>query len=137
MNAAKATWKWIGTLPSKIKIAVLQVWQRVRQIPEEVLHFAKRIPGVFRTIGRFLWDGMKTVGSALRLVVGKTVSLLHTIFEAIATFYRNLTLANIWAGITDLLEAGLCLAASEAMASRKTRLQSGGNGLGKLVRMGR
>jgi hypothetical protein len=52
---------------------------------------------------KWIVDGVSEGAQLLWTVVLKTVSLLHTALAAIVSFFRSLTLKDIWNGFVDLL----------------------------------
>jgi hypothetical protein len=93
-DTGKALWKFgTTTLPRWLKKLVLWFWSL----------FTTRIPNAIAIVAKWIWSGFSATGRAVLDVILKAVSLLHTIFEAIITFFRNLTLKDIWNGFCNLL----------------------------------
>ncbi|KAH0566266.1 hypothetical protein GP486_000341 [Trichoglossum hirsutum] len=103
----RAAWKFsTKTLPRWIKKFVLWLWKGVKalpgwlwniltkRIPKAIHAFMVRIRPTFIWVGGVVWD-----------IILKTASVLHTAFQAVITFFRNLTLKDIWHGFCDLLRA--------------------------------
>jgi hypothetical protein len=95
-DAGKAVWKFgTETLPRWLRRKALWVWSLL----------TKRIPKAVVIIAKWMWAGLSSIGKAFWDVILKAVSLLHTVFEAVITFLRNLTLKDIWDGFCHLLRA--------------------------------
>jgi hypothetical protein len=93
-DTGKAVWKFgTATLPRWLKKLALWVWSV----------FTRRIPRAVAIVAKWIWDGLSSVGRAVLDAILKIVSLLHTVFEAVITFFRNLTLKDIWNGFRNLL----------------------------------
>jgi hypothetical protein len=94
-DAGKDVWKFgTITLPRWLKKLVLWFWNLL----------AKRIPKAIAIVAKWLWGGLSSIGKAVLDVILKAISLLHTVFEAIITFFRNLTLKDIWNGFCNFLQ---------------------------------
>jgi Ankyrin repeats (3 copies) len=92
----KAVWKFgTETLPRWLKKVAMWFWELL----------TKRIPKAIVIALKWIWNGLSSIAKAVWNVVLKAVSLLHTVFEAVITFLRNLTLKDIWNGFCDLLRA--------------------------------
>lgn len=96
---------WIRKLPTKIKTVAEQTWRTVRSWPGEIQRFVRRIPGALKIAWTYIVEGAKTMGNAVKQVLDKIFSLLHTTISAIFTFFRQLTIGNLITAIADLLEA--------------------------------
>ena len=96
---------WIRKLPTKIKTAAEQTWRILRSWPGEIQRFVQRIPGALKIAWTYIMEVAKTMGNAVKQVLDKIFSLLHTAISAIFTFFRHLTFANLITAIADLLEA--------------------------------
>jgi hypothetical protein len=93
-DTVKAVWKFgTTTLPRWLKKLALWFWSL----------FTTRIPRAIAIAAKWIWSGLSVMGRAVLDVILKAVSLLHTVFEAIITFFRNLTLKDIWNGFCNLL----------------------------------
>lgn len=93
-DTGKAVWKFgTTTLPRWLKKLALWFWSL----------FTTRIPRAIVIAAKWIWAGLSSMGRAILDVILKVVSLLHTIFEAVITFFRNLTLKDIWDGFCNLL----------------------------------
>jgi hypothetical protein len=92
----KATWKFsTETLPRWLKKCVLWVWNVL----------TKRIPEAIHSLKEWIWATMMQIGEAVWNIILKTASLLHTAFQAVITFFSNLTLKDIWHGFCEFLRA--------------------------------
>ena len=92
----KELWKFgTQTLPEWIQKLALWFWDLI----------TVRIPTAIVVVAKWIWFGISSLSKAAWDVILKMASLLHTIFQAIATFLRDLTLRDIWNGLCDLLRA--------------------------------
>ncbi|KAH7013175.1 hypothetical protein EDB80DRAFT_709450 [Ilyonectria destructans] len=91
---AQGTWKVMKDIPPLLKEIAKETWKHI-----------KAIPGVVK--GFFLWigRGLKSIGEAVFNVVARLVSLLHTAVSAVFSFFRSITLKDIWDGFCSLLRA--------------------------------
>ena len=62
-----------------------------------------RIPAALKAIGHWIWNGVKTFGKSLAKVASSIISLLHTVYTALVSFFANLTLQDIWNGLCNIL----------------------------------
>ena len=96
---------WVGEVPARIMGAAKRTWEWVLALPERIRNAIKLIPGALQIVWHYIKDCAKTVSDAVRLVLERVASLLHTVVSAVVTFFRYLTLANLWTAALDLLEA--------------------------------
>ncbi|PPQ90645.1 hypothetical protein CVT25_006628, partial [Psilocybe cyanescens] len=95
-DMGRASWKFVTvTLAGWLKNITIWIWKLI----------TKRIPKAIIIMLKWLWSGAKASGRAIWSVVLKFVSLLHTIFSAITTFFRNVTLRDVWNTFCDFLSA--------------------------------
>lgn len=66
---------------------------------------AVRVSHALRLVLKWVWAGMKDLARDIWDIVGRTLSLLHTVLEAAITFLRNVTLKDVWNVLCDLLRA--------------------------------
>jgi hypothetical protein len=110
-------------LPRLVADGVKRFWCWLKQLPRAVWGVLKEVPGLLNELGKFvlttikgvpkatkiallwMWDGFKTLGAAVGNVFGRLFSLLHTAAVAIWTFFRNITLRNIWDGFVAFIRA--------------------------------
>lgn len=91
---AKNLYKFITvTLPHILKDIGVYLWSLL----------TRRIPRAIVMVVKWIVDGVSEGAQLLWTVVLKTVSLLHTALAAIVSFFRSLTLKDIWNGFVDLL----------------------------------
>lgn len=95
-DAGKAVWKFgTVTLPKCLKKLGKWLWNLI----------TTRIPRAIAIAGKWIWGGVASAGKALWNVILKLASLLHTAFSAVVTFFRELTLKDIWDGFCSFLKA--------------------------------
>jgi hypothetical protein len=93
-KTAKETWAFCTqTLPRWLK----KFWRYLLSF------LTKKIPAAFKIIVQWLWAGLKTIGHSIFSVLGRALSLLHTLISSVISFFRALTLKDIWNGFCDLL----------------------------------
>jgi hypothetical protein len=97
--------KWLMKVPGKI-------WKVIQRIPVVVTDFLtaswksiKAIPKATKIALLWLWEGLKSFGTAIQHIVARFFSFLHTVFTSIASFFRNLTLKDALEGLKILLRA--------------------------------
>ena len=132
VRGGKWVWKGVKKIPKAIKETGKVLWKGVKKIPKVIKEIGKElwkfgtqtlprwiknmalwfwdfitvdIPKAIVIAAKWIWSGISSFGKAAWDVIGKLVSLLHTILLAIVTFFRNLTLRDIWNGFCDLLRA--------------------------------
>jgi hypothetical protein len=95
-DTTKEVWKFgTTTLPRWVKKLALWVWSL----------FTTRIPNAIVIAAKWIWKGLQSIGRAVLDIILRVASFLHTVFEAVLTFFRNLTLKDIWDGFCSILHA--------------------------------
>jgi hypothetical protein len=95
-HASKAIYKWLTkTLPKALKKIATYLWSLL----------TKRIPRAIAIVAKWIWQGASAGAKWLWAVLLKAASLVHTLLLAIITFFRALTLRDVWNGFVDLLHA--------------------------------
>ena len=125
VRVGKWVWKGIKKIPNVIKETGKVLWKGIKETPKEIWKFGTQtlprwikkialwiwnfitvdIPKAAVITAKWIWSGISSLGNAIWSVIGKILSLLHTILLAIATFLRNLSLRDIWNGFCDVLRA--------------------------------
>ncbi|EEU38237.1 uncharacterized protein NECHADRAFT_77006 [Fusarium vanettenii 77-13-4] len=93
-RCGKAVWEGIKEIPPILKAIAVAIWKTIKEIPGAVMVFLK-------WIGR----GFKRVGEAIIDVFSRLLSLLHTAIMAVVSFFKNITLQDIWDGFCSLVRA--------------------------------
>ena len=92
----KGTWKFITeTIPKLCKDFVKYCQSLV----------TVEIPAALKAFGQWLQQGVKVIGHSLSFIASRIASFLHTAYTAVLSFFRNLTLKDIWNGFRDILSA--------------------------------
>ncbi|KAE9364116.1 ankyrin [Stipitochalara longipes BDJ] len=102
--------KWIGTA---IRETGKWLWRVIQRIPEAIKDIsvwvwklvAVRLPKAVALLGRWMVTGLSSVAKVVWNAILRTVSFLSTIVTAIASFFRSLTLKDVWNGFCDMLRA--------------------------------
>jgi hypothetical protein len=102
--------KWVGKT-----IGEIGKWLRkiIVKIPKLVKDFATwiwklvtiRLPKAVALLAHWAGSGLTSLARVVYNAILKIVSLLSTVVAAIASFFRNLTLKDIWNGLCDALSA--------------------------------
>ncbi|KAK7408427.1 hypothetical protein QQX98_009412 [Neonectria punicea] len=99
-------------LPTRVKHGAQNVWKGVKKIPDflkraalALWRFIKAIPGAIKTLLLWVSQGVKSVGKAIFNVLARLASLLHTAISAVLSFFRSITLKDIWDGFCYVLRA--------------------------------
>ncbi|KAF7546923.1 hypothetical protein G7Z17_g8083 [Cylindrodendrum hubeiense] len=110
--AAKQTWEGIKQIPPFLARFFKAIWKVIKEIPHVVKEISlwvwrgiKAIPGVVKTFLLWIGRGLKSFGEAIFNVFARFFSLLHTALSAIFSFFRGITLKDIWDGFCSLLRA--------------------------------
>ncbi|KAF4972489.1 hypothetical protein FSARC_961 [Fusarium sarcochroum] len=93
-RGGKAVWKGIKEIPSVLKSIVQAIWKLMQ-----------RIPGATMMLLRWIGGGLKNVGEAVVNIFVKMFSLLHTVVMAVVSFFRSITLKDVWDGFCYLVRA--------------------------------
>lgn len=92
----RACWKFgTQTLPGWIKKISIWLWKLVSErLPKALGIIARWISGIITSSAKAVWN-----------VILKIVSLLSTVVEAVISFLRRVTLADIWNGFVEVLKS--------------------------------
>jgi hypothetical protein len=95
-HVSKGIYKYLTkTLPKALRKIAIYLWSLLTQ----------RIPHAIMIIAKWIWRSASEGAKWLLSVLLKVVSLVHTLLSAIITFFRALTLRDVWNGFVDLLQA--------------------------------
>lgn len=110
--------KWVGVQLQKIPGAVArtskEVWKfGAETFPRWIRESASwtwklltvKLLKAIRILLQWAWKGISRLSKATWRGILKIVSLISTVIEAVITFFRRLTLNDIWNGFCDVLEA--------------------------------
>lgn len=117
--------KWLhkhrAELPHRIAMWFQHAWGRLKKVPGKIWKFIKWIPKAVKGFAEFVWDSIKTLPKAIKIavlwiwegvkragtavsnVLARFLSFVHTALVAIATFFRNITLKDVWDGFVAFL----------------------------------
>ncbi|KAF2501594.1 ankyrin, partial [Lophium mytilinum] len=110
-------------MPERIARGAAKVWRGIKKVPVTLWKIAKEIPGIVKDIAKWvwgiitgipkalkvatlwLWDGVKSIAHGIGSILGRLASFLHTILSGIVSFFRDITLKDIWNGFCSFLHA--------------------------------
>jgi hypothetical protein len=110
-----AMWIWelfTKHIPNMISKVSKWLWEFVTQTLLQAIRelarwtwdlITRRIPEAIGIVSKWIWAGLSAVAKIILDLLQKTASLLHTVFAAIFSFFRSLTLRDIWNGFCDIL----------------------------------
>ncbi|RSL56207.1 hypothetical protein CEP54_008942 [Fusarium duplospermum] len=111
-RCGKAVWKGIKEIPSILKAIAVAIWKGIKEIPPNLKAIAvaiwktiKEIPGAVMVFLKWIGRGFKRIGEAILDIFSRLFSLLHTAIMAVVSFFRNITLQDIWDGFCFLARA--------------------------------
>jgi hypothetical protein len=64
-----------------------------------------RLPKAIGVLGRWILNGVTSISKLVWRAILRIVFLFSTVVEAVVTFFRNLTLRDIWNGLCDVFRA--------------------------------
>jgi len=92
--------------PEVLWNTIKEVSKAVKELWKELWHLLTvRIPNAIFIALKWTWEGLSSLVRAIGNTFLRFVSFLHTVFEAIITFLRNVTLRDIWNAFCDILQA--------------------------------
>jgi len=102
--------KWIGTVFGKIGKGL---WRIIQRIPEAISEISVwiwklvtvRLPKAVDMVCHWAAAGLNSVATVVWNAILRTVSFLSTIVTAVASFFRSLTLKDVWNGFRDMIRA--------------------------------
>jgi hypothetical protein len=97
-RAAKATWRGIKRVPEACRDIGKELWNLAKSMPAAIWKALK-------IIGTWLWNMAKKLGNAVWSVVCKFASLVHTLVSAVITFFKEITLQDVWNAFCALCRA--------------------------------
>ncbi|KAI0440914.1 hypothetical protein F4803DRAFT_444999 [Xylaria telfairii] len=116
-----ARWaKWLYThraeLPRLVAAGLRRLWAGLKALPGDVVELAKLLRDVVvatvKGVPKALGILAKWVGKGLLILLGvvwlsfdRLFSLLHTVGVAVGTFFRKVTLKNVWDGFVAFVHA--------------------------------
>ena len=106
----------IVKFPGRVKRASKHIWSGMKKVPKAVkniskwawktfVRFIKAIPGAMKIFFNWVWKGAKATGNAIGRVGMAFVSLIHTVFSSILSFFQRITLKDIGRGIAQFFRA--------------------------------
>lgn len=105
-KAAKWTAKTVTKIPKAIWVTVKllgkMLWKTAKYLFDLV---TRRIPHAIKVSVLWIWNFLKTIGTYLGHIVGRVISFLHTLVTAVITYFRSITLKDVWNGFVDVLRA--------------------------------
>ncbi|KAL8837687.1 MAG: hypothetical protein Q9170_002419 [Blastenia crenularia] len=105
----------IQRAPKWFKEVAIEITRRARRTIEAVPGFCRklfvccqslltvRIPAALKTFAQWLWRGIKSVGQSFLSVILQVVSFLHTLLIAMASFFRHITMKDVWDAFNQIL----------------------------------
>ncbi|KAF2715249.1 hypothetical protein K504DRAFT_457419 [Pleomassaria siparia CBS 279.74] len=112
--------KWMhahrAELPGRLVKWMKLVGRRMVRLPKDAWYFSKeladfiwtgikRLPKALKIALVWAYAGVEKVGTAMVNVCTRLFSFLHTALAAIASFFRNVTLKDVWNGFKVFLRA--------------------------------
>jgi hypothetical protein len=92
------------------------LWEFLQEIPKTVWRVLKwlariprGIPNATVVVAKFVWKVLQTIGRSTVHVGKATFSFLHTLITAIVSFFRSLTLKDLWNGLLEIFKLPLRL----------------------------
>ncbi|RYC53807.1 hypothetical protein CHU98_g12399, partial [Xylaria longipes] len=123
--------KWLyarrAELPRLVVDGLKRLWEGVRSLPGDLWGFVRRIPPFVKTLAVSIrddivatikgipkaariaalwgWNGVKILVGVIGKIFDRLFSFLHTVLLAVGTFFRNVTLKNVWDGFVAFVHA--------------------------------
>ncbi|KAF2474460.1 ankyrin [Lindgomyces ingoldianus] len=102
-------WRWLNKIPQMIWDVLKEVPKFLKECTMELAqmlwHLIKATPKAIGGMVVWLWQGIKSMGTAIGSTVGRLFSFIHTLLFAIVNLFRGLTLQDVWNGFMALLRA--------------------------------
>ncbi|KAL5321251.1 hypothetical protein ACEPPN_012065 [Leptodophora sp. 'Broadleaf-Isolate-01'] len=94
--AAKGMWKFgTQTLPRWVREFSVWLWQLL----------TVRLPKALKIFGTWLLSGITSLSKSIWNAILKVISFFATVVEAVVSFFKSLTLKDIWNGFVEILRA--------------------------------
>ncbi|KAF2271306.1 ankyrin [Westerdykella ornata] len=105
MKLLKGVWKGLKEVPEALWEAMKLVPNAVKWLTKLIWNAIKSLPGAVKIALVWAWSGVKAAGISTLEILKRLGSFLHTVLSAVASFFRGITLQDIWNGFVDVLEA--------------------------------
>jgi hypothetical protein len=112
-RVGKWLWKVMLKFPTMLKDLAVWLWKVVSKIPKIIGRLAAwiwrlltvKLPKAIALLAHWVAVGFTSVAKVIWNAILKIVSFLSTVVAAIVSFFRSLTLKDIWNGFCDALTA--------------------------------
>ncbi|KAF2184641.1 ankyrin [Zopfia rhizophila CBS 207.26] len=108
----KIKWWFKERVWKVIKCFVKDLWEFIKEIPEGTKRFViwiwraiKATPRAVKIAALWVWGGIKRIGNVIGTIFSRLFSFIHTVLSAIASFFRGLTLRDVWNGFCAFVHA--------------------------------
>lgn len=105
VECGKRVGRWAKTVPRKTWELIKKIPDATKELCKAIWGFIKEVPKAAWTALLWIWDGIKKIGISIGSVVGRLLSFIHTVISAVVSFFRNITLKDIWDGFCIFLRA--------------------------------
>ncbi|KAG5297770.1 ankyrin repeat domain-containing protein, conidia-enriched transcript [Histoplasma ohiense] len=109
--------------PARIKKCLQSLWKVAKRTPKDIADVSKdlwkfctrtlpkhiwrvltvEMPKIVKSVSKWVWSILSSIATTIANLFQRIASLVHTIITAIASFFRTLTLSDIWNGFCDVL----------------------------------
>ncbi|KLJ06065.1 hypothetical protein EMPG_10509 [Blastomyces silverae] len=102
---AKSVWKVAKRVPKGVADVLKGTWKFcTNTLPKHIWRvLTKEIPKIVTSVSKWIWFILTSVATTIASLFQRIASLVHTILSAVASFFRGLTLMDIWNGFCDVL----------------------------------
>ncbi|KAL2372704.1 hypothetical protein RJZ57_002830 [Blastomyces gilchristii] len=102
---AKSVWKVAKRVPKAVTDVLKSTWKFcTNTLPKHTWKvLTKEIPKIAISVSKWMWFILTSVATTIASLFQRVASLIHTILSAVASFFRGLTLTDIWNGFCDVL----------------------------------
>ncbi|PVH76922.1 ankyrin [Cadophora sp. DSE1049] len=114
-KAAKGTWRFATeTLPRWVKEFGIWAWKFATETMPRLIKdfsvwlwklFTVKLPKALKILGQWILSGITSLGKTVWNAILKVISFFSTVLEAIVSFFKSLTLKDIWNGFIEILRA--------------------------------
>ncbi|OJD22610.1 hypothetical protein ACJ73_06044 [Blastomyces percursus] len=104
-KSAKSVWKVAKRVPKGVIDVLKRTWKFCKNtLPKHTWKvLTKDIPKIVISVSKWVWFILTSVATTIANILQRIASLIHTIISAVASFFRGLTLMDIWNGFCDVL----------------------------------
>ncbi|KAF2261025.1 hypothetical protein CC78DRAFT_535918 [Lojkania enalia] len=90
----KKMWRFFNDIPKAMKDFVQWIWKGIKKMPQGA-----------KIMLLWIWSGLKSTGTVVANIFTRFFSFVHTALTALVSFFRRITIRDVWNGFVFFLHA--------------------------------